>query len=221
MSDQKPPSAVEKMRAFAASGPEAYEAVNQFLASTPSASDKDIEDHELHDWVKQLVYLIRRVADGKADYAETALFWVRLYGFFDDIDNLVESKTVQCSKDLKDLFDELLQVLSVDERLYLHYRRDKESHPRLDSWQKTTKSKKRWITGRAWTGEEAHAAIVRVLHKHEAIFETEVHTMPGLDEGRIAVALAKKLTPKLEKVGVVIDKDFGNWRKTKILWAER
>jgi hypothetical protein len=40
-----------------------------------------------------------------------------------------------------------------------------------------------------------------------------------IDESRIAVAMACRLALKLEKVGVVIDKAFGNWRKTRLLWA--
>lgn len=173
----------------------------------------------MHQWVKQLVFLIRRVAEGKGDYSEIALFWVRLYGFFDDIHRLVDSKKTSCPQDLRDLLDELLQVFSVDERLYLNYRRDKESHPRLDSWDGDAKSRMRWITGRTWTGKEAHAAMARVLHEHEAIYETDIYTMPGLDESRIAIAMARKLTPKLEEVGVVIDKVFGDWRKTRMLWT--
>jgi hypothetical protein len=220
MSDKKP-TAVEEMRALAASSPEAHEAVRQFLSGMPDPSDKDIEDHELHDWVKQLVYLIRRVADGKVDYSENALFWVRLYGFFDDVHRIVESTRPPCPRDLRDLLDELLDVFNVDERLYLNYRRDKESHPRLGSWRKDAKSTKRWITGRSWTGAEAHAGIIRVIHKYQAIFETGVHVMPGLDESRIAVGMAQKLIPKLEKIGIVIDREFGDWRKTRLLWAEK
>jgi hypothetical protein len=207
------------LRAIAASSPEANNAVNLELASMPSPTDQDISDREMHEWVKQLVYLIRQVAEGKGDYSENALFWVRLYGFFDDIHRLADSKKANCPQDLRELLDDLLHVFSVDERLYLNYRRDKESHPRLSRWDMDSRSTQRWITERAWTGQEAHAAIVRVVHKHGAIYETDVYTMPGLDESRIAVAMAGKLVPKLEKMGVVIDKVFGGWRNTRLLWS--
>jgi hypothetical protein len=221
MSDRDRPSHIKQLRALAVSSPEAYDAVSSQLVSLPSPSDQDIADYEMHQWVKQLVYLIRRVADGKSDYSENALFWVRLYGFFDDIHRLTDPKVATCPQELRDLLDELLRVFSVDERLYLNYRRDKESHPRLDSWDKDAKSRQRWVSGKAWTGEEAHAAIARVLHEHAAIYETDVYTMPGLDESRIAVAMASKLVPKLEKVGLAIDNVFGGWRKTRMLWVGR
>lgn len=221
MGDKNQPSAVEQLRAIAASSPAAYHAVNQKLASMPSPTDQDIADREMHEWVKQLVYLIRRVAEGKGEYSENVLFWVRLYGFFDDIRSLVDPKKADSPQDLRDLLQEMLEVFSVDERLYLHYRRDKESHPRLRSWEIDAKSTQRWITSRAWTGQEAHEAIVRVLHKHSAIYETDAYTMPGLDESRIAVAMASKLVPKLEKIEDVIDKVFGGWRNTRLLWCGR
>jgi hypothetical protein len=219
MSEKNRPTAIEELRAIAASSPEAYHAVNLKMASLPSPTEQDISDREMHEWVKQLVYLIRRVAAGKGDYSENALFWVRLYGFFDDIHRLAESKKAKCPQELRDLLDDLLQVFSVDERLYLNYRRDKESHPRLGSWETDAKSTQRWITRRAWTGQEAQAATARVLHKHSAIYETDVYTMPGLDESRIAVAMAAKLVPKLEKIGDVIDELFGGWRNTRMLWS--
>ena len=219
MSDKNRPSHIEELRAIAASSPEAYNAVNLKLASMPKPTEQDISDYEMHQWVKQLVYLIRQVAEGKGDYSENALFYVRLYGFFDDIHRLADSKRANYQEVLRNLLVDLLQAFSVDERLYLNYRRDKESHPRLDSWDIEAKSKQRWITGRAWTGREAQAAMARVLHKHSAIYETDVYTMPGLDESRIAVALAGKLVPKLEEIGDIIDKVFGGWRNTRILWS--
>jgi hypothetical protein len=219
MNDKNRPSAIEQIRAIAASSPEAYHAVNQKLASLPSPTEQDIADREMHEWVKQLVYLIRRVAEGKGEYSENALFWVRLYGFFEDIRRLADPKKADCPQDLRDLLHDMLAVFSVDERLYLNYRRDKESHPRLSSWEIDAKSTQRWITDRAWTGREAQEAIARVLHKHSAIYETDVYTMPGLDESRIAVAMASKLVPKLERIGEVIDKIFGGWRNTRMLWC--
>ena len=209
MSDKNRPSHTEQLRAIAASSPEAEVAVNLKLASFPSPTEKDISDYEMHQWVKQLVCLIRQVADGKGDYSENALFHVRLCGFFDDLHRLADSKSANCPEGLQDLLAELLLVFSVDERLYLNYRRDKESHPRLDSWDIDAKAKQRWITGRTWTGPEALTAIARVLHKHSAIYETNVYTMPALDESRIAVAMASKLVTKLEKIGDIIDKVFG------------
>jgi hypothetical protein len=109
-------------------------------------------------------------------------------------------------------------VFSVDERLYLNYRRDKESHPRLDSWY-GHKSRPRWITGKSWTGPEAHEAIGRVLHKYGAIFDTAIDVVPGVDESRIAVACAGKLLPRLESLATVVDTEFGAWRKTRLVFA--
>ena len=96
-----------------------------------------INSKQQMDWLLDAAHLAKLVADGNLDLAP--LFWIRLYGILHEMYEKVShsntfatqirGKPIQSMVDFLKAVDAVAALFSADERIYIQYRRDVESHP--------------------------------------------------------------------------------------------
>lgn len=166
-------------------------------------------------WVRSTAFYIERLANlGKeASSAEISVFWLRLYGLFNEVRDDFADKLKnlegffagteippQVQSDLNALkpplaaIDKVMGRLSADELLYLKYRRDTEAHVWQDAYRlgltKSQKnlSEKRRVFGSDWQIDELNERIRQMLLKF------------NVNEDAIAVDFARRLHPGMTDV---------------------
>jgi hypothetical protein len=139
-----------------------------------------INSKQQMNWLVDAARVTKLVAAGNLDLAP--IFWIRLYGILHEIYARIArhnafaiqngAKPVQLLVDFLKAVDALSAVFSDDERIYIQYRRDVESHPvqvnyefRVDDRGRSVESFNHKIMNRKVpvTHEEFTAAVTRLL----------------------------------------------------------
>lgn len=102
-----------------------------------SSMNARINSKQQMNWLVDAARVSKLVAGGNIDLAP--IFWIRLYGILHEIYGRVSrnsafaiqirGKPIQQMVDFLKAVDELSALFSADERVYIQYRRDVESHP--------------------------------------------------------------------------------------------
>jgi len=102
-----------------------------------SSMNARINSKQQMNWLVDAARVSKLVASGNLDLAP--IFWIRLYGILHEIYERVSGhsasaiqirgKPIQVFVDFLKTVDALAALFSADERIYIQYRRDVESHP--------------------------------------------------------------------------------------------